>query len=457
VVKEQIWTVGTLSYNRRSIIKLFAWLLWGDFVVMLMMSVMPQLLPLSLKNYGASNAMIGLLVGTIPVAINFIFNPVISTISDRHRGRFGRRIPFLFWPTPIITLFLLLVGYAPQIGEYCYGMFFAGMCDRNTMILVLTGVFVIGYQFFNLFVAAIYWYMLADVVPSVFMGRFLSLMRLVSQLAGFVFGKYIFVYAEHYMSTIYLVIGLLYMFSFLAMCWGVKEGQYPPPEPNHAGLNPVKWLRDYFKTCFCKPIYVSVFFLTALFNTWFAAALLFNFVGLKDLQLSYQAVGEVTGWGAMAAVPAVLLGGWLVDKIGATKLTFIATFFLCCVAFGAFWCINSYATYMIFTIMLFAGVAFFQIGQFPMYISIFPKEQYGQFSSANAMVACLCMMVNNYGLGLLVDLMHDQYRYLLLYLAISWTLMLLPLAIIARHQGRLAEPQTAFAEEDMSLAGATTK
>jgi len=435
-VKEQKWFVGTLSYDRKQLVKLFAWLLWGDFVVMLMMSVMPQLLPLSLKHYGASNAMIGLLVGTIPVAINFIFNPIISTISDRHRGRSGRRLPFLLWPTPIITLFLLLVGYAPQLGEYCHQTFFSGLCDRNMMVLILTGIFVIGYQFFNLFVAAIYWYMLADVVPSALMGRFFSMMRLVSQLAGFVFGKYLFVYAEHYMSTIYLAIGLLYLVSFMAMCFGVKEGQYPPPEPNLAGLNPLKWLREYFKTCFKKPEYISVFCLTALFNTWCAASLLFNFIGLNDLHLSYQAVGEVTGWGALAAVPAVVLGGWMVDRIGATKLTFMAAGFLSITAFAAFFFINSYTTYLIFSIMLFAGIAFFQIGQFPMFVEVFPKEKYGQFSSANAMVACSLMMVNNYGVGKFVDLMHDQYRFLLLYLAVFWSMMLIPLVIIAVEQNK---------------------
>lgn len=435
-MKEQKWFVGTLSYDRKQLVKLFAWLLWGDFVVMLMMSVMPQLLPLSLKHYGASNAMIGLLVGTIPVAINFIFNPIISTISDRHRGRSGRRLPFLLWPTPIITLFLLLVGYAPQLGEYCHQTFFSGLCDRNMMVLILTGIFVIGYQFFNLFVAAIYWYMLADVVPSALMGRFFSMMRLVSQLAGFVFGKYLFVYAEHYMSTIYLAIGLLYLVSFMAMCFGVKEGQYPPPEPNLAGLNPLKWLREYFKTCFKKPEYISVFCLTALFNTWCAASLLFNFIGLNDLHLSYQAVGEVTGWGALAAVPAVVLGGWMVDRIGATKLTFMAAGFLSITAFAAFFFINSYTTYLIFSIMLFAGIAFFQIGQFPMFVEVFPKEKYGQFSSANAMVACSLMMVNNYGVGKFVDLMHDQYRFLLLYLAVFWSMMLIPLVIIAVEQNK---------------------
>ena len=48
-------------------------------------------LSLKLKGLHASNAAIGLLVGSIPGAMNMIITPIVSYRSDRHRGRLGRR------------------------------------------------------------------------------------------------------------------------------------------------------------------------------------------------------------------------------------------------------------------------------------------------------------------------------------------------------------------------------
>jgi len=46
---------------------------------------------------------------TIPYAMNMVMTPIVSFSSDRYRSRWGRRIPFLIWPTPFIVLFLLLL------------------------------------------------------------------------------------------------------------------------------------------------------------------------------------------------------------------------------------------------------------------------------------------------------------------------------------------------------------
>src|SRR5438552_18465144 len=86
---------GTLSYTRASLALLFLWLLWGDFCFTLMETVVPSILPIKLNALGASNWIIGLIVITIPNAMNTAINPLVSFRSDRFRSRWGRRIPFL--------------------------------------------------------------------------------------------------------------------------------------------------------------------------------------------------------------------------------------------------------------------------------------------------------------------------------------------------------------------------
>src|SRR5881394_2725883 len=90
------WHVGTLSYDRRGLLNVFFWMLWGDFCLNLMDSgVGTSLVLLQLQKYGASKILIGLVLGTLIEFFSIAMVPIISTWSDRHRGPLGRRMPFM--------------------------------------------------------------------------------------------------------------------------------------------------------------------------------------------------------------------------------------------------------------------------------------------------------------------------------------------------------------------------
>src|ERR1700712_1258941 len=97
-----LYRVGTLTYTKTGLFNVFFWMLWGDLCLNVMESAIPRMVPLQLQSLGASNAVIGLLTGSMMSLINWITNPLISTWSDRHRGKLGRRIPFLLYPTPLL-------------------------------------------------------------------------------------------------------------------------------------------------------------------------------------------------------------------------------------------------------------------------------------------------------------------------------------------------------------------
>src|SRR5689334_20924371 len=85
------WSVGTLSYDRRGLLKVFWWMLWGDFCLMLMDNgVGDSLVTVQLQKYGASKSFIGLVQGTLIEVITVPMVAIISTWSDRHRGPIGR-------------------------------------------------------------------------------------------------------------------------------------------------------------------------------------------------------------------------------------------------------------------------------------------------------------------------------------------------------------------------------
>ena len=76
-------------------------MLWGDFCLNLMDSgVQPNVIPLQLKKYGASMSAIGFLTGSVVELMSIVGVVMISTWSDRHRGRLGRRMPFMLYATP---------------------------------------------------------------------------------------------------------------------------------------------------------------------------------------------------------------------------------------------------------------------------------------------------------------------------------------------------------------------
>src|SRR5438270_10361447 len=99
------WKVGTLTYNRAQLFNVFAWMLWGDFCLYLMdAGVGDNLVALQLKRFGASNTLIAIINKSLVELILLVLCPVISTWSDRHRGKLGRRIPFMLYATPPLAI-----------------------------------------------------------------------------------------------------------------------------------------------------------------------------------------------------------------------------------------------------------------------------------------------------------------------------------------------------------------
>ena len=209
---------------------LFAWLLWGDFCFTLMEGVVPSVLPLKLKALGASNTMMMFVMTTLPGLLNMSVVPWISFKSDRYRSRWGRRLPFILWTMPFVTVSLVLLGYSESIAVALRGWIpILQSVAPNTLIIGMIAFFLVVFQFFNMFVNSLFWYLFNDVVPPQFLARFMGLFRIVGTAAGAIYQGFIFKYAESNMREIMVGGALLYFVGFGIMCLFVKEGKYPPP------------------------------------------------------------------------------------------------------------------------------------------------------------------------------------------------------------------------------------
>ncbi|MEX0776628.1 MAG: MFS transporter [Phycisphaeraceae bacterium] len=403
--------VGTLQYTKISLFVLFGWLLWGDFCFHLMEVVIRFVFIAKLKSLDAPNLVQSVTVITIPAAMNFMVNPVISFRSDRYRSRWGRRIPFLLWATPFLTICLILIGYSDQIGRYLHGPLSAWWSmSPSTAVIVTMGGLMVVLQFFNMFIASVYYYLFNDVVPPAFLGRFLALFRLVGFIAGWVFNYFLLGHSVAYMREIFVGVGLLYFVTFMFMCWRVKEGQYPPPPPNAGNRKGVlAAARTYCQECFTHPFYLSFFAYTAMWTTSLVYDP-FHMHFAASIGMGLDRFGQVM---AFLMIPQILLvypAGMLADRFHPLRLLLWMACILPVVNLLIFFLARDPTSYTVLLAMLVPAMALSGAAAAPTLMLLLPKDRYGQFGSADAMGRSLCVIIGSVVAGGIMDLLKASYQ-----------------------------------------------
>lgn len=410
---------GTLIYTKGGLFVLFSWLLLGDFCFTLMEAVWPAIVPLVLKAHEAPNFIIAMVMITIPQAMNFILNPVISTASDRFRGKRGRRIPFLLFSAPFISIFLILLGFADQIGQWIHTLisrWHTGL-TASAVIIALICVLIVLFRLFELFVSTVFYYLFNDVVPTAFMGRFIGFFKVVGALAGALFHFFIFKYATSHTSVIFLGAAILYFTAFTLMGLNVKEGQYPPPDEivdkkRRFSLAPVK---TFFTECFGARIFRILFSYSALVAASGAINVFLIFMAFS-IGLTIDEVGKVNGATAVGSILLMFPMGVLIDKFHPLRVMIVAQIgytliaLLKCVFLfhdfhrdAAFWI---YLGLAIFYLPFFAANA---MAGMPMLMQILPHERFGQFCAANAMCGAASSIISGALAGLFLDVMRRLF------------------------------------------------
>ena len=386
------YRVGTLVYNNRTLMHMFCWILWGDFCFMLVTTMLLYVLPLQLSALGLSPGTMALLITTVPNMLNLFVVPIISYKSDRFRSRWGRRIPFMALTAPFMILFLIAYGYIREISLWVTthaGWFGAlGIGDETALLLVI-GALIVCFVFFNDFVNCVYWYLFADVVPLETMGRFNALIRMVSLLALFLFNAFIFKYAKTHVTAIYWCVSLLYLGGFGLMCYKLKEGEYPPVV-EAPGKKPTAWRStlSYFRDCFSHPMYVLFF---VFHSVWAISTSLSVFAVLfytETIGISMSELGDVYVLSGIVGLIVAYPAGALVDRFRPLPTVLVCT----ALAIPATFLMNF--AYDMKTVILFLMVVVpinvvWDGAIQPLMVQVLPRDKYGQFCSANAMLRSL--------------------------------------------------------------------
>lgn len=443
------YTVGTLTYSRSQLGKVFFWMLWGDFVLTLMDGgVVAKVLQVQLKALGASNATIGFLGGTVTALLSAVGVAIISTASDRHRGPRGRRMPFMLYTAPPLALCLLAVGFSDVIAGWLQNAAPAlaskfawlaantlpgasGLPASAHLVLAVMTSMLILYRIFDLFPGTIYYCLWADVIPSKVIGAFACCFRIVAGVGMFLFNYFLLQYADTHARWLYAGAAALYLVSFTALSLFVREGEYPPP-PEPRG-NTVLRVIEYFKTSYASAFYWKFYLMTGSFII--AVKSLQSFDVLFGKQYTNDP-GKLLSYNYLITlIPFFALAG-IIDRIHPLRAGLVALILVLASGIAGFFLIHDKLTFLICITCTYVAIAVYQAATGAINVRILPRDRFGQFNSANVMFWQVCWAVASIACGHFLDVVKD-YRYVMLWFSVFMSISLVMMVLVYRHWKRL--------------------
>jgi MFS family permease len=407
-----VWTAGSLKYTTAGLTLLFLWLLFGDFAYMLRERSAAPATQLMLKQYQASDFATGIFLLTIPQAIIFFLGPVISYWSDRHRGRWGRRIPFLLWPTPITSLAMVGLGYSPFLGTALHHWLGRSPGTEHLTILMVMVTFWTIFEIGVVISNSVFNGLINDVVPRAWLGRFYGMFRAVGLAVGILFNYQIIGQVEGNFTLFFTCIGLIYGVGFSIMCLRVREGSYPPPPAREVGTSLFRVaIGDYYRDCFSRPYYLWVFCFVGLSTATFLPVNTFAIFAAKSFGMSMEVYGKyLVATFACSFLLSVPIG-WLVDRFHPIRVAQVSLVLYGSLLLIAFFFLRDQASFGVALLIHGVVSGIYWTGTAAIGQMLYPQLKFAQFGAAGGLITAAFSMCLGPVLGLLLDALGNDYRY----------------------------------------------
>ena len=388
-----------LQYNLpRLLLVSFLMMLSCVAVALVCYNLVPNVKPVLLDRVNASTEDIALILGAIPQIINFVLCPLISTLSDRTRTRLGRRTPYLIFSAPLLVLSLLSIAWYQEIANFVVRCFPSLGSYPMTPFWVLA-VLMLIFQVLYLFPGSVVYYLIADVIPSEYIGRYMAISSGCSSAITSAFSWFVLKYAFSHMKLTFFIIGIFYLLAYILQLLFIKEGTYPPVEDKPDSDQPVwkrtaDYLAMFFRQCFRHKIFIFLFLCTGLNQASTVCRGMYNVLfATKELGVTIAQYGKIIAIGGMISTVMAFCLGKFIDKYTPLFVYFAGGILVICTnIFGYFFVYDLWSfgivgvvMTMMYTIQNLAGS--------PLLVKIVPMEKYGQFASANSMVNSAAVFV----------------------------------------------------------------
>lgn len=439
-----IYHVGTLRYTIGGLAVLFCWLLWGDLAATMFLQIFGVFLPLYLKGLGSSNVLIAFLATGVGGLMNLTLMPNISIWSDRHRGRWGRRIPFLLWSAPIATIALIGVGLSSDIAQMIrHTISPLQMVSRVHVTVVVVSVCIVVYSLFQMITNNTYQFLLRDVVPQESMAWFISLFRVVGTCGTLLFQWFMFGFIKSNPAALCIGLGAANVLGFLLISWRVKEGRYPPPPARNGNfiLGQVKLYRSYLRNNFAIQIYRDYIVVWILVITGLVATASFLVLFCtKTLDIGVKDYGRILFYGTLATAVLYVPIGYLCNRLHSIRVMMLSLVGLAIGAAIGFFLVFDRTELLVYSIMMAAPTVAWQLGSLTLAMELYPADEFGQFSSALYVFGCGSLLLTSYVVGKYMDLCNGHYRMIFLVQLVCFCLALVPMVRVYRGWKRHGGP-----------------
>lgn len=408
---QRIWKVGSLTYGTAGLAAVFLWLLWGDFAWSLKERAVPAIVQLLLRKFEASDLVVGIFVGALPQAVWIILGPIVSYRSDRHRGRWGRRIPYLLWTTPVAMFAIIGLALSPALAGWLNEA--GGGFATPALLTVLTlGVFWTVFELATVAANSVFAGLINDVVPAQLIGRFFGLFRALSLIAGMVFNYWLFGKVESHYAPILIGLGLVYGIGFAVMCFKVREGTYPPPP--EIPKDTVGWVastRTYLRDCFTNSYYLWLYAAVAFSYMGLVAVSLFSVFFAKSVDISMDAFGKYLAFTYGISLVISYGLGAVADRFHPVRAGMVVLALTAAVdLWGGLFAVSAGGFVPVLVLQAVLAGAFMTVtASLPQ--RLLPRGRFAQFNSALEVCKNIGIMLVAPATGWLLDSTGRDYRY----------------------------------------------
>lgn len=409
------WQAGALRYGAWGLCVLVGWLLVGALGIAVRERWAGPIGLVVLRNHGASDTAVAMLLSTVPALISLLVVPAIGLRSDRSRSRLGRRRPYLLISAPLAAAAMLCVALAPAFAAGAHALLGAWSPGLRALELGLFCLFWTVFDAAAMTTMALFAGLVADVIPFGLAGRFHAAVRIVGLGVAIGFNMTLFALSEAWLAEILVAIALIFGLTIPLMCLMVREGDYPPPAPSAhdaaaAAGGRLALARTQLRLCCAQRRYLWIFGAFMLAAVTFVPFNTFSLHYALDLGLSKAELGELTALAYAVSIASAFVIGWLVDRRGAVRVAAAMMALYCAIALGGWLLVDGAASFRPFYVahVICSGAYFTAAAAMP--LALFPREEFVRYNASKDILVAFANIVVASCIGPLLDLSGHDYR-----------------------------------------------
>jgi len=402
---------GTLHYGVWGLLALVGWLLVGELGIAVRERWAQPIGLVVLRNVGASDTSIALLLSTVPAVISLLLVPAIGLRSDRCRSRWGRRRPYLLVSAPLGAGAMLCVAAAPALAVWAHTLLGTWSPGLRKLDLGFFCLFWTVFEAAAMTTVALFNGLVNDVMPHGLLGRLYAVLRIAGLGVAIFFNMSLFALADTRLFELLLTIALVFGLSIPLMCLMVREGAYPAPTPAPAGaMAPRAPAHTQLLQCCSQRRHLWAFGAFMLAAVTFSPFNTFSQNYALGLGLSKAEFGTLTATGYAVSIASAFGIGWLADRFGAVRVATVMMALYSLIALGGCLLVRDGAAFRGFYLahVVMSGAYFTAAAAMPM--DVFPRAEFVRYNASKDIMVALASILVGTSLGPLLDLSGHDYR-----------------------------------------------